>query len=72
MGAEAMVGMLIAVEVHSWLLGVAEDPLQTKSLPAGAECCNEEEEQKHRPCREGYVEVVDETHIHPVHRVSHR
>ena len=32
-----MVGMLIAVEVHSWLLGVAEDPLQTKSLPAGAD-----------------------------------
>ena len=76
--AEAMVGMLIAVagrggrrlvHVHETL---PQDPLQTHSFPAGTECSYEEEKQEHRPCRKGYVEVVDEADIHPVHRVSHR
>ena len=49
----------------------SEYPFQTKSLPACAVSCNEEEEQQHRPDREAYVEVVDETHVHPVDHVPH-
>ena len=49
----------------------SENPFQTKSLPACAESCDEEEEQQHRPDREAYVEVVDETHVHPVDCVPH-
>ena len=68
--------MFIAVEVHCWLLGMAGGGGWCKCMKRFPSIHFKQSpflhaQKQHRPDREAYVEVVDETHVHPVDRVPH-